>query len=76
VLVTYSADGQNWQSVPLAYDAYTGLWETSLTGLTDTSSYFVQVVDGAGNVSVSDNKGRYFAPERHEIFLPLVLRGT
>jgi hypothetical protein len=76
VLVTYSADGQHWQSTDLAYRAYTDLWEGSLTGLTAETSYFVQVMDGAGNVTASDNKGQYFTPERHEIYLPVVLRST
>jgi hypothetical protein len=31
-------------------------------------------MDGAGNVTVSNNKGQYFAPESHALFLPVVLR--
>jgi hypothetical protein len=33
------------------------------------------VVDGAGNVTVSANKGLFFEPTRNEIFLPLLVRG-
>jgi len=39
-------------------------------------SYFVQAVDGAGNVATGDNKGFYFEPVTYEIYLPLVLRGS
>jgi hypothetical protein len=74
VLVTYCADGQNWSSANLTYSAYTGRWEGSVTGLTEEASYFVQVMDGAGNVTISNNKGEYFSPETHNIYLPLVLR--
>jgi hypothetical protein len=73
VLVTYSADGQHWHSADLSYSAYTDLWKTSLPGLTETASYFVQAMDAAGNVTVSDNKGKQFIPEKH-IYLPLVMR--
>jgi hypothetical protein len=31
-------------------------------------------VDGAGNVTVTSNKGLYFEPSRREVYLPLVLR--
>jgi hypothetical protein len=74
VLVTYSTDGVTWQSADLTYSAYTGQWETSLTGLTKEASYFIQAMDAAGNVTISDNKGQYFFPERPAIYLPLVTR--
>ncbi|UCC62519.1 MAG: hypothetical protein JSV36_17415 [Anaerolineae bacterium] len=47
-----------------------------MTGLTIGASYFIQVMDAAGNVTVSDNKGQYFAPERRAICLPIVLRNA
>jgi hypothetical protein len=74
VLVTYSADGQHWQSADLTYRAYTNLWEGSVPGLTAEAIYFVQVMDGAGNVTVSDNKGQYFVPQEHRVYLPVVLK--
>jgi hypothetical protein len=83
VLVTYSADGQSWQSADLTYDTSTGQveqWGTSLTSLTEETNYFIQVVDAAGNVTVSDNKGQYFAPEPPAappgggVYLPIILR--
>jgi hypothetical protein len=74
VVVTYSGDGRGWASADLGYSGYTERWEGTVAGLTEGASYFVQVMDAAGNVTVSDNKGRYFAPEPHEVYLPLVLR--
>ena len=74
MLVTYSTDGRLWHSADLTYRAYTGQWEKSLPGLTEETSYFIQAMDAAGNVTISDNKGRYFAPEKRTIYLPAVLR--
>ena len=36
--------------------------------------YFVQVVDKAGNVSVADNKGRYYGLSGHETYLPVIIK--
>ncbi len=69
----------------MAFDGATQKWTGVITGTT-TTRYFVQVVDGAGNVATGDNKGRYYPllpplplaagsplPQR-QIFLPLLLR--
>jgi hypothetical protein len=45
-----------------------------LTGLTGQFIYLVQAVDGAGNVTITSNKGLFFEPERHQIYLPIVMR--
>ncbi|RLC61196.1 MAG: hypothetical protein DRI48_11025, partial [Chloroflexi bacterium] len=74
VIVTYSEDGEQWQSSDLNYDSDSGYWKGLLTGLSGQVSYFVQAVDQAGNVGVSVNKGLFFEPEEHTIYLPLVLR--
>jgi hypothetical protein len=76
VLVTTSTDGQTWRSHDLSYVPYAQLWETTLSGLTEDTSYFVQVMDAAGNVTVSDNKGQYHIPQQRNIFLPVVLRSS
>ncbi len=75
VLITYSADGDTWQSIDLTYRAYTERWEGSLSGLTEGAIFLAQVMDTAGNVTVSENKGQYFAPQQIAIYLPIVQRG-
>ena len=53
----------NWwgpsHSQDLVYSAATGKWTGEITG-TVKSRFFVQVVDGAGNIAVADNKGAYY----------------
>ena len=36
--------------------------------------YFVQVVDRAGNVTVANNKGRYYELPGYEIYLPVIMK--
>jgi 1,4-alpha-glucan branching enzyme len=74
VLVTTSTDGQTWRSHDLSYVPYAQLWEATLPGLTEDTSYFVQVMDGADKVTVSDNKGQYHMPQQHNLFPSVVLR--
>jgi hypothetical protein len=78
VLVTYAdaasdTDGNTWQSVDLAYSAYTDQWEGSMSNGTEKALFFVQVMDSAGNVTISGNKGQYFVPEQSTVYLPIVL---
>lgn len=79
VLANYTAGTGEWHSIELAFDAMTYKWHGNFTGDLETR-YFIQVVDGAGNVVLVDNKGRYFAPvaaiisEQHSVYLPLVMR--
>jgi hypothetical protein len=73
VVMVYTQDGSHWQSHDLNGVA-PDRWETHLTGLVDRLIYFVQVVDGAGNVTVTSNKGLFFEPTRNEIYLPLVMK--
>jgi hypothetical protein len=74
VVITYSADGVHWQSADLAYNSLTDRWEGNVAGLNAQTNYFVQAVDKAGNASMSANKGLFFAPERHDIYLPVVMK--
>jgi hypothetical protein len=77
VVVTYSKDGENWESLDLTYDSEGGYWEGQLTDPVLSGgevSYFVQAVDGVGNVSMSANKGLFFEPEEHSLYLPLIMR--
>jgi hypothetical protein len=74
VVVTYSEDGLHWQSVDLTYNDLTDRWEGVLGSVSSTASYFIQAVDKTGNVSMSANKGFFFEPTRHDIYLPIVMR--
>jgi len=74
VLVTYS-DGQGaWQSIDL--NASGGNAWVGDIPQGDSVSYFVQVVDQAGNVSADNNGGLYYsaAGRQYRVYLPLVLR--
>jgi len=67
-----------WDSVDLSFDADSHKWTGSFPG-DNGSRYFVQVVDGAGNVAQATNKGMYFAPvvdpsAAYLVYLPLVVR--
>lgn len=65
VVVAYT-DGQGvWQSRDLELDELTNTW-TGVVSATVQTRYFVQIVDGAGNVAIDDDKGRY------HLFLPPV----
>lgn len=76
VVVAYTAGDGVWASAELAEQ--TGVWNGSFPAGPSTR-YFVQVVDGAGNVTALDNDGRYFgvgalAPGGGPTYLPLVRR--
>ena len=83
-VVLAHTDGQGtWQSQDLTYQESMGKWTGTISATTETR-YFVQVVDGAGNVALDDAKGRYhsLAPplplaqsSLEAIYLPLVLKG-
>jgi hypothetical protein len=77
-VATYTRGDGRWNSVELDFDASLHKWTGSLPGDTN-SRYFVQVVDGAGNVAQMTNKGQYYAPavaptSATSVYLPLVLR--
>ena len=57
----------------MTYQAARNRWELHLADLTGQLSYFVQAVDGAGNVTVTANKGLFFTPTR-TLYLPLIMR--
>ncbi len=84
VVAAFTDGTGSWQSKDLAFSAATQKWTGVITATLQTR-YFVQVVDGAGNVAVEDNKGNYFtfppavllAPGRDPslIYLPLLVKG-
>ncbi|HNB52023.1 MAG TPA: hypothetical protein PK530_08780, partial [Anaerolineales bacterium] len=62
VLATYNQDNTDasngtWQSVELTFDSNTGLWVGSVGGLDAATEFFIQALDGAGNVHVFTDKG-------------------
>jgi hypothetical protein len=74
--VTYTQGDGQWQSLDLAYDAARDKWVAEIP-LTAQTRYYVQVADKAGNVTVADNKGRYYdvgAAEAVPLYLPLLSR--
>jgi hypothetical protein len=83
VVLAYT-DGQgSWKSQDLNHDAAANKWTGVISATTETR-YFVQAVDGAGNVAIDDKKGQYHplsAPiplveaAVNTVYLPLVLRG-
>jgi hypothetical protein len=72
VVLAYTQDGLQWQSLNLT-QVDQDQWEAHLLGLTGPLVYFVQIVDGAGNVTVTSNKGLFFEP-KHPVYMPLVIR--
>jgi hypothetical protein len=72
-MVTHTKGDGQWHSQDLAYDPDLDKWTAEIPAAPHTL-YFVQVVDKAGNVSVADNKGRYYALPGTEIYLPLNMK--
>ena len=75
VVMVYTRDGNTWQLQDLTRNPLQDRWETRFTGLSGQFVYFVQVVDGAGNVGVTSNKGLFFEAPPRMIYLPVTLRG-
>jgi len=73
VIVAYTDGNGTWASTSLTESGEK--WSGSFPASADTE-FFVQVVDKAGNVAVSDNNGRYFKPgdSLFAVYLPLVLK--
>lgn len=84
VIVSYIEDERaattNIRSIRLTFDAAAQKWRGSFPGDAH-ATYFVQVVDNAGNVATASNKGRYYRPSEARaasssgvVYLPLVSR--
>jgi hypothetical protein len=77
-----SADGV-WHNQDLTYDLKTLKWSGTITA-TLLTRYFIQAVDGAGNVSLAHNKGCYYAllppapliqgGAAYKIYLPIIFK--
>ena len=74
VWVTFTAGDGHWRSVGMVRGKDPALWQALLSPSAGLE-YIVQVVDGAGNVAVADNDGRYYTvPQAYRFYLPLLLR--
>jgi hypothetical protein len=86
-IVVEAADSSGIETVVVAYTSGTGTWESvelEASGIAWTGSFpasfetrfFVQIVDGAGNVTVGDHGGRYFTPGQgsYHVYLPFAVR--
>lgn len=72
VVVAYTTSNGSWQSVELtSTDGQRWIGSMPASGSTH---YFVQVIDGAGNVSANDNQGQYYSPITGAQYLPLIRR--
>jgi hypothetical protein len=73
VVVAYTDGTGSWHSVSLeaSGEAWTGSFPA-----TAATAFFIQVVDGAGNVAMLEHDGRYFTPGESlsELYLPVVLK--
>jgi len=72
-MATYTKGDGQWHSQELVYDAGMDKWIAQIPA-THNMLYFVQVVDKAGNVSVANNKGRYYGLLGYETYLPLIIK--
>jgi hypothetical protein len=78
VVIVYT-DGTGTQiSGDLTYDGQTHKWKGVIPA-TQNTVFYIQVVDGAGNVATADNKGAWYALEQMErgpskAYLPIVLK--
>jgi hypothetical protein len=75
-VVAYTSGDGVWQTADMARDPGDEDFWTATLPLTPTVEYFVQAVDEAGNVAVSDNKGRYFKFEPYIFYLPIMFKGA
>ncbi len=75
VVVVYTAGPGIQLSAELAYDADTLKWLANIPATAGTT-FYVQVVDGAGNVATADNKGAWYSlgSGASRVYLPIVTK--
>jgi hypothetical protein len=81
VLISYTTGAGTWSSFDLAYNSATHKWTGTVPGVRG-AQYYVQAVDGAGNVTIVVRKGGYFrledvevlAPQMRKLYLPVVIK--
>ena len=72
-VATYTTGDGLWQTVDLVQSVDPNVW-TGFLPAEAGLEYFVQAVDGGGNVAVNDNKGWYFGLPPYQVYFPLVAR--
>lgn len=74
VLLVYTDGGGQWQSQFLVYDPEMDKWIGQLSGI-QRISWFIQLRDGAGNVTTVMNKGQFFElAGMYGTYLPMILK--
>jgi hypothetical protein len=76
VLVAYTDGGGVWSTLGLSHDPAMAKWTGNITSEAGIE-WFVQAVDGAGNVATTGDKGTYHTEQNKDmypVYLPLVLR--
>jgi hypothetical protein len=73
VVLAYTEGNGIWESIELNEE--NGLWSGNISA-TSSTDFFVQAVDGSGNVAIAANDGQYYQPvgNTSSIYLPLVVR--
>jgi hypothetical protein len=76
VVVAYTNNDGAWHSITLAEQGSS--WSSNFTGNQD-SIFFVQMVDGAGNVTAQDFNGKYFRAgdsftNNMQVYLPIIIK--
>ncbi|MBN1661043.1 MAG: VCBS repeat-containing protein [Anaerolineae bacterium] len=76
VVIAYTNGEGIWASVELSLNE--GVWDGAFPANAGTE-FFVEVVDGQGNVTIADNAGYYFNPgdglsESAFVYLPMVIK--
>jgi len=75
VAVAYTTGDGLWQTIDLAQSANPNAWVGSLPSRAGLE-YFVQAVDGGGNVAINDNKGWYFGLPPYRTYFPLITKNS
>jgi hypothetical protein len=70
--VTYTLGDGTWTTIDLTQNISNPNQWTGTIPNDETVEWFVQAVDGAGNVAINDNKGAYFGSIDFRIWLPII----
>jgi hypothetical protein len=70
--VTYTLGDGTWTTIDLTQNTGNPNQWTGTMPNGETIEWFVQAIDGAGNVAINDNKGAYFGTIDFGIWLPII----